>query len=89
MEKCRVHIVGRIVEGTSMEIEPIEYYLDYKTKEEAIKQIKEDLVETFNKWHGDSFDGHDDADYDIEEFENALDEFDWDIPIDDRSAEAE
>lgn len=77
-----VYITGRIVEG--IHIDPIDYYLNNETKEDAIEDIKSDLRETFNEWHTESVNGHNDEDYDIDEFINALDEFDWDIPLEDR-----
>jgi len=81
--------MGRVVEGARRDFDPLDYYMDYETKEEAIEEIKDELRDAFSEDNGESFDGHDDADYEIDEFVEALDEFDWDIPLDERDAEVE
>ena len=84
MSRIVVTILGRIVEGTSLEVDVEDYYLNNDTKEDAIQDLKLDLERQFDRDWCQSFDGHDDADYLLEEFPEELDKYDWTIPLEKR-----
>lgn len=84
MKKISVTILGRIVEGATLEVDTEDYYLDYNSKEDAINNLKKELEKEFARENCESFDGHDDTDFLIEEFLEELEKYNWDIPLEER-----
>lgn len=84
MKKVSVTILGRIVEGATIEVDTEDYYLNNDSKEDAINDLKIDLEKQFARENCESFDGHDDADFLIEEFLEELEKYNWDIPLEER-----
>lgn len=78
-----IYIIGRIVKGAQIDIDPTDYYLNNETKENAIENFKKDLSEIFNESQTENV-WVIEENYDVDEFVNALDEFDWDISLEDR-----